>query len=111
MPEGGEGPHSDRISGVTYDSELDSPNCTTLLMMCVSQSIHFNWTALLQHKISMLHNELILRHLWLLRGAMLRGAMFAGTLMDMKVSNSVTDCQFVININCSSLLTCNYQYY
>ena len=31
VSEGGEGPHSDRMSGVTYDSELDSPTqlCTT----------------------------------------------------------------------------------
>ena len=27
VSEGGEGPHSDRMSGVTYDSELDSTNC------------------------------------------------------------------------------------
>ena len=31
VSEGGEGPHSDRMSGVTYDSELDSSNCTPLL--------------------------------------------------------------------------------
>ena len=28
---GGEGPHSDRMSTVTYDSELDSTNCTSQL--------------------------------------------------------------------------------
>ena len=27
VSEGGEGPHSDRMSGVTYDSKLDSTNC------------------------------------------------------------------------------------
>ena len=32
VSEGGEGPHSDRMSGVTYDSELDSTNCTSLLI-------------------------------------------------------------------------------
>ena len=31
VSEGGEGPHSDRISGLTYDSELNSTNCTSLL--------------------------------------------------------------------------------
>ena len=31
VSEGGEGPHSDRMSGVTYDSELDSTNCISLL--------------------------------------------------------------------------------
>ena len=28
VSEGGKGPHSDRMSGVTYDSELDSNTCT-----------------------------------------------------------------------------------
>ena len=37
VSEGGEGPHSDRMSGVTYDSELDNINCTPLL-----KGIHVN---------------------------------------------------------------------
>ena len=32
VSEGGEGPHSDRMSGVTYDSELGSTSCTSLLI-------------------------------------------------------------------------------
>ena len=32
VSEGGEGPHSDKMSGVTYDSELDSTNFTPLLI-------------------------------------------------------------------------------
>ena len=31
VSEGGEGPHSNRMSGVIYDSELDSTNCISLL--------------------------------------------------------------------------------
>ena len=31
MSEGGEEPHSDRMSGVTFDSEFDSTNSTSLL--------------------------------------------------------------------------------
>ena len=30
VSEGGEGPHSDRMSGVTYDSELPSTNCVAV---------------------------------------------------------------------------------
>ena len=30
VSEGGEGPHSDRMSGVTYDSELRSTNCSSI---------------------------------------------------------------------------------
>ena len=37
VSEGGEGPHSDRMTGVTYNSELDSPNCISLL-----QGTHVN---------------------------------------------------------------------
>ena len=32
VSEGGEGPHSDRMSVVTYDSELESTSCTSLLI-------------------------------------------------------------------------------
>ena len=31
VSEGGEGPHSDRMIALTYDSEFDSTNCTPLL--------------------------------------------------------------------------------
>ena len=34
MSEGGEGPHSDRMSGSTHDSELDSNSCTALIKTC-----------------------------------------------------------------------------
>ena len=36
MSEGEKGPHSDRMSEVTYDSELDSTNCMTPLIMDVN---------------------------------------------------------------------------
>ena len=36
VSEGGEGPHSDRTSGVTYDSELRSTDCTSLLIIEVT---------------------------------------------------------------------------
>ena len=44
MLQGGEGPRSNRLSRVTYDSELDSTNCTPLLNLNVSKRnyIHFN---------------------------------------------------------------------
>ena len=44
MLQGGEGPRSNRMSRVTYDSELDSTNCTPLLNLNVSKRnyIHFN---------------------------------------------------------------------
>ena len=32
VSEGGEGPESDRMSGVTFDSELESTSCTSLLI-------------------------------------------------------------------------------
>ena len=102
VSEGGKVPHSDSMSGVNYDSELDSPNCTPLLMMCVSQSI-MHWTALLQRKICYLMNLF-----WGTSGCW-EVPLFAGTLMG--ESLKLTDCQFFININCSSLLTYNYQYY
>ena len=48
VSEGGEGPHSDRMSGVTNDSELDSTNCTPLLYTrhmceCLKACIHLRW--------------------------------------------------------------------
>ena len=33
VSEGGEGPHSDRMSGMTYNSELRSTDCTSLLII------------------------------------------------------------------------------
>ena len=37
VSEGGEGPHSDRMSGLTYNSELDSLNCAPQVKgACVS---------------------------------------------------------------------------
>ena len=32
VSEGGEGPHSDRMSGVIYDSELECTNCSLILI-------------------------------------------------------------------------------
>ena len=45
VSEGGEGPHSDRMSGVTYYSEFNSTNCTPLLYKrhmcgCLKACIH-----------------------------------------------------------------------
>ena len=53
VSEGGEGPHSDRMTGVTYDSELYRTNSTPLLkgtLVNVSKPyVHFSKTPLLQH--------------------------------------------------------------
>ena len=53
VSEGGEGPHSDRMSGIAYDSELDSTNCSPLLkgayVNVSNPLVHFNKAPLLQH--------------------------------------------------------------
>ena len=43
VSKGGEGPHSNRMSRVTYDSELDSTNWSSLQGACVNVSKPYVW--------------------------------------------------------------------
>ena len=68
VSEGGEGPHSDRMSRVTYDSELNGAHCTPLLNVCVSQSKQVNNTPCIIAMQIMLPNEHVLKQLRLSTG-------------------------------------------
>ena len=57
VSEGGEGPHSDRISGVTYNSELISTNCTPLL-----KGTHVNVSKHILYQLYILNMPPFLHH-------------------------------------------------